>query len=130
MKKIFWMFIGVSIMSIGFMMLSPVHADTITFEYNLEFSNGDEPQGPKPWLNSMFTDDIIEPGKVNLTMSTSGLSDGEFVDGWKKNRGKKNGWNKNGGKKKGASIPDASTVFLLGSACLIGLGGVRRKFNT
>jgi len=27
------------------------------------------------------------------------------------------------------SIPDASTVFLLGSACLVGLAGIRRRFG-
>jgi hypothetical protein len=27
------------------------------------------------------------------------------------------------------SIPDASTLFLLGSACLVGLAGLRRKLD-
>jgi hypothetical protein len=55
-------------------------AAVITFDYNFEFSGASSPSGPAPWLTATF-DDFGGSGTVRVTMSTSGLTGSEFVDG-------------------------------------------------
>jgi len=48
---------------------------------DVEFSNPDpDPQGTPPWATAMFVDN--GPNKVQLTMSTSGLTGNEFIGEW------------------------------------------------
>jgi len=56
-------------------------AGTLTFDFNIEFSEGTPPAGPPPWLRATF-DDAANPGFVRLTMSALGLTDVEFVSEW------------------------------------------------
>jgi hypothetical protein len=53
-------------------------ADTITFEINYTFS-GDCPSGSPPWLIATFED--ISANLVKLTLSASGLTGNEFLQG-------------------------------------------------
>jgi hypothetical protein len=55
-------------------------ATTLTFDYNIEFSEGTPLAGPTPWLRATF-DDAVGPG-VRLTMRTLGLTGSEFVSEW------------------------------------------------
>ena len=62
----------------------PASAAVVTFNLNIEFSGGQAPAGPPPWITATF-DDAADPGGANsvrLTMSTSGLVGTEFVDQW------------------------------------------------
>lgn len=63
---------------------APASAGVVTFELDIEFSGGQAPAGPPPWITATF-DDALDPGGANsvrLTMSTSGLVGTEFVDQW------------------------------------------------
>jgi len=60
-------------------------AASFTFNLDNEFSGGQAPGGPAPWLSATFTD--VTPGTVSLTLSASppggaGLTGTENVDGW------------------------------------------------
>lgn len=74
MKKL--LFIPILILALA----SLSWADVLIFELNYEFSGGTPPSGLPPWLTATF-DDSVGPDKVRLTMSASGLTDPEFVDG-------------------------------------------------
>jgi hypothetical protein len=66
----------------------PAHA--LTFNYNYEYSGATAPQGPAPWLTATFNDvtNVSVPGEpapmsgVQLSLSTAGLTGGEFVTEW------------------------------------------------
>jgi hypothetical protein len=53
------------------------NADTITYSFNTEFSGGQAPGGPAPWVTATFTQ--INSHDVRLTISTSGLTGAEGV---------------------------------------------------
>jgi hypothetical protein len=53
------------------------NADTITYSFNTEFSGGQAPGGPAPWVTATFTQ--INSHDVRLTISTSGLTGREGV---------------------------------------------------
>jgi hypothetical protein len=53
-------------------------AATVTYNFNAEFSGGQAPSGPAPWIVATFTD--ISPGDVRLTIGTSGLTGQENID--------------------------------------------------
>lgn len=61
--------------------LTPLTANStiITFELDYEFSGGNEPAGPPPWLKA--TVESFNSG-VYLTMDSFGLIDDEFVGSW------------------------------------------------
>ena len=65
---------------------APANATLLTFNYDNEFSGGNAPEGPDPWLTAVFNDDPDNNGSVDtavrLTLSGSGLTDGEFVSLW------------------------------------------------
>ncbi|PTQ98830.1 putative secreted protein with PEP-CTERM sorting signal [Nitrosomonas nitrosa] len=63
-------------LSLGF---STTQAAVLTINLNTEFSGGTPPAGAAPWLTATFEDIALDT--VRLTMSTSGLTGGEFVDG-------------------------------------------------
>jgi len=68
--------LGVSMFGAG-----AAQATVVSYDFVFEFSGGDEPAGPAPWLNATF-DDGGSAGSVNLTLSTAGLVDDEFVRQW------------------------------------------------
>jgi hypothetical protein len=55
------------------------HASSVTYDFNVEFSGGQAPGGPAPWIVATFTD--ISPGDVRLAISTSGLVKSENIIG-------------------------------------------------
>ncbi|MCI0749793.1 MAG: hypothetical protein L0Y32_04520, partial [Nevskiales bacterium] len=57
---------------------TPTSASVVEFEFNLEFSGGEEPSGTAPWMVVSF-DDQGTPGSVQMTLSTSGLSGSESL---------------------------------------------------
>lgn len=60
----------------------PAGATVIVFEYGVEVSGAEEPEGAtKPWLTATF-DDGGTAGTVTLTMSTVGLVEVETVTEW------------------------------------------------
>ena len=52
---------------------APGWANTITFGLNVEFSNGQAPGGPTPWVTAVFDDSFGGPNTVRLTMSATNL---------------------------------------------------------
>lgn len=57
----------------------PAHAATVTFGYNIEFSNARAPGGSTPWVIAAF-DDHNTQGSARLTVTTTGLIAGESID--------------------------------------------------
>jgi len=57
-----------------------LQAGMIIYELNIEYSGGDEPVGPAPWLRATF-DDGGSAGQVSLMVSALGLTDPEFIRG-------------------------------------------------
>lgn len=55
-------------------------AAVVSFEFDTHFAGGSGPTST-PWLTATF-DDGGTPGSVELTLSTSGLTDNEFVSKW------------------------------------------------
>jgi hypothetical protein len=55
-------------------------ASALTFQLNTEFSGGQAPAGPPPWLTATFTDNGAD--HVTLTLSASGLTGSENVKEW------------------------------------------------
>lgn len=55
-------------------------ASALTFNLNTEFSGGQAPAGPPPWLTATFTDGA--PNHVTLTLSASGLTNSENASEW------------------------------------------------
>lgn len=56
---------------------SLAHADTVVFGFNTEFSGGQAPAGPAPWVTATFTQ--INSHDVRLTIDTSGLTGAEDI---------------------------------------------------
>jgi hypothetical protein len=48
------------------------HADTVTYGFNFEFSGGQAPGGPAPWITATFTQFSLHD--VRLVISTAGLT--------------------------------------------------------
>jgi hypothetical protein len=57
-------------------------AADVTFDLDLEFSGGIDPQGGTPWLTAVFDDSFGGSDTVRLTMSGAGLVNTEFVNMW------------------------------------------------
>lgn len=55
-------------------------AAVVQFNFVAEFSGGQPPAGPTPWITARF-DDAGSAGSVRLTVSTAGLSGSENVSG-------------------------------------------------
>lgn len=53
-------------------------ASTITFDFSTEFSGGQAPAGPAPWIVATFSD-TSTAGQVQLTITTSGLTGAENI---------------------------------------------------
>jgi len=70
------MLLGVSMLGVG-----TANAAVVSYDFVFEFSGGDQPAGPAPWLNATF-DDGGSAGAVELTLSADGLVDKEFVTQW------------------------------------------------
>jgi hypothetical protein len=68
------------IAAVVFIAAVPASAATITFELDFEYTGGDDPAGPPPWLVADFKDDT--QNKVQLTIDTFGLQEEEFVSSW------------------------------------------------
>jgi hypothetical protein len=64
------------------LLLGSARAGVLTFEHNIEFSGATPPEGAAPWLTATFDDSFGGANTVRLTMSTSGLTDAEFVSQW------------------------------------------------
>lgn len=61
---------------------APVFATSLTFNYNVQFSNGVLPNDPAPWLRVVFSDVGVSVGNdVRMTITTGGLSNQEFISG-------------------------------------------------
>jgi hypothetical protein len=52
----------------------------LVFELGVEYSGGQAPVGPAPWLNATFTD--IGAGTIQLKMEAVRLTGREFLTGW------------------------------------------------
>ena len=60
----------------------PALATSITFEMNHEFSGATPPESVQlPWLTATFDDNDV-PGSVELTLSSTHLTDAEYVKEW------------------------------------------------
>ena len=55
-------------------------ASALTFQLNTEFSGGQAPAGPPPWLTATFTQNGAN--HVTLTLSAAGLTNSENVKEW------------------------------------------------
>jgi len=53
------------------------HADTVTYDFNVEFSGGQAPGGPAPWITATFTQ--INSHDVRLVIGTAGLTGSEDI---------------------------------------------------
>jgi hypothetical protein len=65
----------------AFVFLGAVSANAATVEFGLdiEYTGGEDPAGPPPWLVADFTD---RPDKVQLFITTERLEEEEFVSSW------------------------------------------------
>ena len=52
-------------------------ADTVTYDFNFEFSGGQAPAGPAPWITATFMQ--INSHDVRLVISTAGLTGNEDI---------------------------------------------------
>lgn len=69
----------VGMMSLG---AEKASATSLTFSYDLTFSNNVSPNDPAPYMSALFTDVGVSAGNdVRLVLSTNGLSDQEFISG-------------------------------------------------
>jgi hypothetical protein len=66
----------------AFVFLGAVSASAATVEFGLdwEYTGGEEPAGPPPWLVADFED--VGPSQVKLVIDTFGLQEEEFVSNW------------------------------------------------
>jgi hypothetical protein len=71
--------VGALAVTAGMVLAGSARAD-FTLGYNIEFSGGQAPGGPAPWLTATFAD--TAPGQVTLTLSGAGLTGTENVSGW------------------------------------------------
>jgi hypothetical protein len=55
-----------------------VHANTVVFDFDTEFSMADSPQGLTPWITATF-DDMGTPGGVRLTIEATNLDPDEYI---------------------------------------------------
>jgi hypothetical protein len=58
----------------------PIQASPLVYDFTYEFSGGDDPSGPAPWIRATFTDD--GSGGVELKLEDLSLTDTEFVTQW------------------------------------------------
>jgi hypothetical protein len=58
----------------------PATAGSVPFDFNTEFSGGQAPAGPAPWIIVTFSD-TSTPGMVQLTVTTGGLTGNEDISG-------------------------------------------------
>lgn len=77
MKKIF---VTSAVVMGLFALTAPAHSALLTYNLDYEFSGGDDPAGPPPWVSLTF-DDGGTPGSVNLSINTGGLTDAEILTG-------------------------------------------------
>jgi hypothetical protein len=57
-----------------------VGASTLTFNFTIQFSGGQSPGGPAPWVTATFDDTTASSGyDVRLTLTTVGLTGDEFI---------------------------------------------------
>ena len=64
-------------------MPAAAYAATLTFDLNVEFSGATEPESATlPWLTAVFDDSFGGASTVRLSMTTSNLTDAEWVDEW------------------------------------------------
>ena len=72
-------FVASLVVSLQFLFVVPqVQASAVSMGFDSEVTGGQEPGGPRPWLVSLFDDSVV-PGSVRLTLSASGLVDGENI---------------------------------------------------
>ena len=70
--------VGAAIAIFGFFMSANVNATVISYDYNVEFSGAQAPEGPTPWATVVF-DDGDTAGSVTLTLTAVNLLDGEHI---------------------------------------------------
>jgi hypothetical protein len=75
-KILFLIIVGVG----AILAATSVPANALTFNLDVEYSGATEPAGDPPWLTAEITD--VALNTVEISMSTSGLTDSEFVGGW------------------------------------------------
>jgi hypothetical protein len=63
-----------------FLAAVPAGAATVSFELDFEYTGGDDPAGPPPWLVADFVDTGLN--EVKMSINTFGLVDEEFVSSW------------------------------------------------
>lgn len=63
-----------------FFIISPLSSVVLIYEFNTEYSGGDDPVGPKPWLTATFSQ--INSTTVQLEMSNINLVSDEFIGAW------------------------------------------------
>jgi hypothetical protein len=56
-------------------------AAIVTFDSQIEYSGGQQPGGPQPWLRAVFNDNG-GTGSVTLTLTALNLVGSEFVNDW------------------------------------------------
>jgi hypothetical protein len=56
-------------------------AAIVTFDSVIEYSGGQQPAGPQPWLRAVFNDNG-GTGSVTLTLTALNLTGSEFVNDW------------------------------------------------
>jgi hypothetical protein len=76
-------FLTLAILTIGLFSLSLTAHAELLLEFDFEFSEGDSPNGPTPWLTALFEDSdddsSLGSGEVRLTLDADGLIDNEFI---------------------------------------------------
>lgn len=72
-----WFFLG-AVLLCAVSMATGAYA--LSFDLEIEYAGGTEPEGPLPWLTATITDRDVN--SVELTMAASGLVGSEFVDAW------------------------------------------------
>ncbi len=61
--------------------IGQANAETLTFQFGMEYSGATAPLGTAPWLIATF-DDGGTPGTVELTFEATNLTGVEFVGEW------------------------------------------------
>lgn len=61
--------------------IGQTNAETLTFQFGMEYSGATAPLGTAPWLTATF-DDGGTPGTVQLTFEATNLTGVEFVGEW------------------------------------------------
>jgi hypothetical protein len=76
MRRLF----GMALLCAALLIPQAAAATSLTYDFNVQFSNGTLPGGPGPWVRATFDDTLASAGyDVRMTLETLGLTGTEFI---------------------------------------------------